>query len=87
MTLLALGDFTRAQQWLSYATVLERNRPGILDRDEKRLLQLAWHQLDDSLRNLAIAAKARETEAASSEQASLPESDPTLAAPVSPVAP
>lgn len=72
MTLLALGDVERAQQWLGYATDLQRRQPAVLTSDDRHLLQLGWQKLDESLRRIATAAAAAEGKRANPEQASLP---------------
>jgi hypothetical protein len=53
MTLLALGDFRRAQRWLSYATTLERAHPPALAPSQKALLEQGWLQIDAEQTRLA----------------------------------
>jgi hypothetical protein len=53
MTLLALGDFARAQHWLSYATALERAHPQTLSGGQKALLEQGWLRIDAEQARLA----------------------------------
>jgi tetratricopeptide (TPR) repeat protein len=53
MTLLALGDFRRAQRWLSYATMLERAHPAALNGAQKALLEQGWLRIDAEQARLA----------------------------------
>jgi hypothetical protein len=66
MTLLALGDFRRAQRWLSYATTLERAHPPVLAPAQKALLEQGWLQIDAEQVRLArqvVAPPEPETQA------------------------
>ncbi|HEX2880831.1 MAG TPA: hypothetical protein VHO25_14970 [Polyangiaceae bacterium] len=69
MTLLALGDFRRAQRWLSYATMLERAHPPALAPSQKALLEQGWLQIDAEQVRLA---KHTEAPPAPETQATLP---------------
>lgn len=53
MTLLALGDFRRAQRWLSYSTMLERAHPPALNGAQKALLEQGWLRIDAEQARLA----------------------------------
>lgn len=75
LTLLALGDVERAQQWLGYTTDLQRRQPTVLTSGDRHLLQLGWQKLDDSLRRIAVATAAAEGKPTNPEQASLPASE------------
>jgi hypothetical protein len=66
MTLLALGDFRRAQRWLSYATTLERAHPPALAPAQKALLEQGWLQIDAEhvrMARQAVTLPAPETQA------------------------
>lgn len=56
MTLLALGDFRRAQRWLSYATMLERDNAHALAPAQKALLEQGWLRIDAEQARLARQA-------------------------------
>lgn len=56
MTLLALGDFRRAQRWLSYATMLERDDSQALAPAQKALLEQGWLRVDAEQARLARQA-------------------------------
>jgi tetratricopeptide (TPR) repeat protein len=48
MTLLRLGDFDGAAQWLHYARTVESRAPGSLGRRETTALKQAWQLLDQA---------------------------------------
>jgi hypothetical protein len=76
MTLLSLGDFPRAQLWLSYATTLQREHPQVLADAETALLARGWARIDAEQARRARQA----TTAAPAAQATLP----TAEAPMNP---
>jgi tetratricopeptide (TPR) repeat protein len=50
LNFLRLGDLSGAREWLSYATQIERDRPGTLDAQEKSVLTQGWAELEARLR-------------------------------------
>lgn len=45
VTLLRLGDLKRSQRWLAFAYDIERAKPGILQPQDRALLDQAWDDL------------------------------------------
>jgi hypothetical protein len=45
MNFLKLGDIGHAQRWLSFATEVERHDPGALGKQDRAMLDRAWHVL------------------------------------------
>ncbi len=52
LTLLVLGDYGGAQHWLSFAHDVDRAHPGALRHDRRALLERAWSELNQRLREL-----------------------------------
>lgn len=85
LTLLVLGDYGGANQWLSFAYEVDRAHPGALRHDRRALLDRAWADLGERVRDLQ-GARGGEQRVAGADGTDAAARPTTLAAPEDPPA-